>query len=181
MVAPLLFQIVGFQNTGKTTVISKLIRELDFSGLKTAVLKHHGHGGEPDAEEQKDSVKHFRSGAIVSMAEGEEALHLLGRLEQSDKIDAMLALLSFFKPELILIEGYKHLSYPKAILLKGPDDFVLADELKNIKVLLCWPAVMDKAKRKNYDIPIFNIDDNSFFDWFVLNYQNITIPVKRKY
>ncbi|RFU68100.1 molybdopterin-guanine dinucleotide biosynthesis protein B [Peribacillus saganii] len=179
MVTPFLFQIAGFQNTGKTTLISRMLLELDSAGLKAAVLKHHGHGGEPDVEEQKDSVKHFRSGAIASIAEGDETIHLLGKLHHLEKMDAMITLLSCFKPDLILLEGYKHLSYPKAVLLKNPDDFILLDELNNIKALLCWPSMIDAVKEKLPEFPIFDINDNSFPEWFLLNYRNVSTPYSR--
>ncbi len=54
-----ILQIVGFQNSGKTTLTEKLIFRASIAGLKAASIKHHGHGGTPDTElSSKDSIRH---------------------------------------------------------------------------------------------------------------------------
>ena len=47
LVTPFIFQIVGYQNSGKTTFLNKLISHLTAVGINTATIKHHGHGGKP--------------------------------------------------------------------------------------------------------------------------------------
>lgn len=43
-----ILQIVGYQNSGKTTLMEKLIQALTYEGMKVATIKHHGHGGYPE-------------------------------------------------------------------------------------------------------------------------------------
>lgn len=68
---PVIFQVSGYQNSGKTTLINKLISGLKEKGLSVITIKHHGHGGKPEAPEGKDSTSHIESGAAASLVEGE--------------------------------------------------------------------------------------------------------------
>ena len=43
--APSILQIVGYQNSGKTTLVEKIVHALAESEMKVATIKHHGHGG----------------------------------------------------------------------------------------------------------------------------------------
>lgn len=59
---PFVCQIVGFKNTGKTTFLGGLIRYVQKSGLRVAVIKHDGHEFEMD-HEGTDTYKHRQAGA----------------------------------------------------------------------------------------------------------------------
>ena len=41
----LILQVVGYQNSGKTSFVSELTARLSATGLRVGVIKHHGHGG----------------------------------------------------------------------------------------------------------------------------------------
>jgi molybdopterin-guanine dinucleotide biosynthesis adapter protein len=135
LVKPVLFQIAGYQNSGKTTLSLSLIKQLTAAGLKVATIKHHGHGGRPDVVEAKDSDKHVKAGAAVSLVEGEGRLVIHaenGNWSLSEEID----MLSCFNPDVILIEGYKQEPYPKAVILRDESDLELVENLSNIQVVL---------------------------------------------
>ena len=53
---------VGRSNSGKTTLIERVIPELVRAGYKVATVKHAGHGFDLDTE-GKDSWRHKRAGA----------------------------------------------------------------------------------------------------------------------
>lgn len=40
-----IFQVVGYKNAGKTTLMEQLIAVLRNEGMVVSCLKHHGHGG----------------------------------------------------------------------------------------------------------------------------------------
>ena len=67
--APSILQIVGYQNSGKTTLVEKIVHALAEIEMKVATIKHHGHGGFPEVAQKiaKDTVK---PGAVVSSVEG---------------------------------------------------------------------------------------------------------------
>ena len=70
LVNPFIFQIVGYQNSGKTTFVNRLLSHFKNRGIKTVTIKHHGHGGKPTIVKEKDSSSHIVSGATASSVEG---------------------------------------------------------------------------------------------------------------
>lgn len=172
MVNTIVFQIVGFKNSGKTTLIKNLIHLLTNQQIEVAVLKHHGHGGIPDIGEN-DSEQHFSAGAAASMVEGAGTIQLLSRMSKNEppSVPALLGVLRFFEPHVILIEGYKREIYPKAVLIKEESDFKLLNELDNIQAVIAWPDCYQMAANLvSKPIPIFQLGESDFYDWFLNEY-----------
>ena len=95
LVKPVIYQVVGYQNSGKTTFLLKLIQVLKGYDLKVATIKHHGHGGYPDVSQQKDSSKHLDAGAAVALVEGEGRIVL--QAEDSNwNLDEQIKLMELF-------------------------------------------------------------------------------------
>jgi molybdopterin-guanine dinucleotide biosynthesis adapter protein len=161
LVKPFIFQIVGYKNSGKTTVMSKLIKRLKGDHRNVVAIKHHGHGGKPEAPANKDSTNHLESGAIASIVEGDGGLLL-----QAEKwiwtLEEKIQLASFFKPDIILIEGHKNEPYPKLLLLRGKEDLELL-QLCNIQVIILWEEIPKEDALK--EIPSFYLNDTSVIDW----------------
>jgi len=59
---PPLFGIVGWKNSGKTTLTARLIAELTRRGHKVAAVKHAHHGFDVD-QPGRDSYKFREAGA----------------------------------------------------------------------------------------------------------------------
>jgi molybdopterin-guanine dinucleotide biosynthesis adapter protein len=156
MVKPIIYQIVGYQNSGKTTVVLKLIEILKNDGYKTATIKHHGHGGRPDILSQKDSAKHINAGAVASLVEGEGRLCL-----QADEtiltLEEQINFVDFFRPDIILIEGHKKKPYPKLLIIRDEDDLSLISTLSNIKTVLVWKKELIDIVRGQLEVPVFYI------------------------
>jgi molybdopterin-guanine dinucleotide biosynthesis adapter protein len=161
LVKPLIFQIVGYKNSGKTTVMSKLIKRLKEDHLNVVAIKHHGHGGKPKAPENKDSTNHLESGALASIVEGDGGLLL-----QAEKtiwtLEEKIQLAAFFKPDIILIEGHKNEQYPKLVLLRGKEDLELL-QLRNVQIIMLWEEIPKEDSLKK--IPSFYLNDTNAIDW----------------
>ncbi|MGD6841603.1 molybdopterin-guanine dinucleotide biosynthesis protein B [Bacillus infantis] len=131
MVEPVVFQIAGFKNSGKTTLVQAVIRELQKQGYAAVTIKHHGHGGKPDVLEDKDTSLHMRAGALASLAEGEGSI-----LIQADKLnwplERLIQLMTAFGPDIILIEGYKKECYPKAVIARNLEEAEKLSRLDNV-------------------------------------------------
>ncbi len=70
--------VVGYKNSGKTTLIARWVRLLKDKGFSVAVLKHHGHGGQPAMPDSAtDTMQFFDSGADVSIVAGGGVVQLL--------------------------------------------------------------------------------------------------------
>ena len=161
-----ILQIVGYQNSGKTTLTEKLIKKANHQGLLAATIKHHGHGGAPDLEiERKDSSRHLDAGAIVSSVEGDGVLHLRTNFINWD-LKKTIELYRFFSTNVILVEGYKRESYPKVVLIRDESDLTLLDTLTNIK---CVISHFELQKNRVVEYPVFHLEDEQNYIEFLIN------------
>jgi molybdopterin-guanine dinucleotide biosynthesis adapter protein len=133
---PLIVQIVGFQNSGKTTFVKQLLKELSKLNFRVATIKHHGHGGKPDVIETKDSSEHIRAGAFASLVEGEGRL-LLQVEKEKWSLEEKILMVSSMNPDIIVVEGHKEESYHKIVLLRNEEDF---EELKGLHNVLAFSS-----------------------------------------
>lgn len=172
LVKPVVFQVVGYQNSGKTTFTTKLIKALKDRSLKTVTIKHHGHGGKPDAADQKDSSKHLSAGAIASIVEGDGRL-LLQAENFQHSLEKQIELLKLFYPDVILIEGYKQENYPKLLLVRDKQDLILLETVKNVMAVVYWMEEMRDMITAKWSIPSFLIDDEAAIIWIAESIQRL--------
>lgn len=155
------FQIVGFQNSGKTTLIQEISQYWNQNDLTVGSIKHHGHGGIPNNYlNKKDTDKHLKAGVIVSAVEGEGEL-LFKNAKQKWSLEEILQMYEIFTLDLILIEGYKHSLYPKAVIIRNEEDITLLNEIKNIQAVLTWVPI-----KKSVEFPLFHMENKlPFIRW----------------
>lgn len=127
-----ILQVVGYKNSGKTTLIAAWTEMLSKQGKKVAVIKHHGHGGAlqlPD--EQADSVVVLEAGASSSLAYGAGYIQLHIQ-HQEMELARLLEMILWTQPDIIFVEGFKQANYPKVILLRQPEDFEPLSQLTEV-------------------------------------------------
>jgi molybdopterin-guanine dinucleotide biosynthesis protein B len=179
LVTPVIFQVVGYQNSGKTTITSKLIIALVERRIKTVTIKHHGHGGKPESIPHKDTEKHLNAGALASMVEGEGSL-LLQTENGYYSLGDQFELMKFFQPDVILIEGYKLEPFPKLLLLRNEKDLSLLKTVSNIVAIFYWEDEMEKNITSTTNIPSFHIDDKRAIIWTVELLQELVHKIDEK-
>lgn len=159
-----ILQIVGYQNSGKTTLMEQLIRQATMEGLRVGTIKHHGHGGVPTNETTKDSSRHEQAGAVVTAVEGAGTLRMSIH-QNSWKLADILAIYESLPLDIMLIEGYKNEHYPKVVLLRTAQDQVLLQQVTNILCVIFWPSCpLDLSLA----IPAFSIYEESQYMEFLL-------------
>lgn len=104
--------IVGKSDTGKTTLIERLIPVLKAKGWLVGTIKHDVHGFEID-HEGKDTWRHQRAGADAVCISSPEKLALIRRVEAEYDLDRLEAEVLRDGLDLILTEGYRRASKPK--------------------------------------------------------------------
>ena len=102
---PALVAVVGKSNSGKTTLIEKLVPELVRLGLKVGTVKHDAHSFEID-HPGKDSWRHGRAGAQANVIASPERLAYITRLDGEVPL-ATIARRYFAGFDLVVAEGYK--------------------------------------------------------------------------
>lgn len=106
--------VCGVKNSGKTTLIEKLVRELAGRNVKTAVIKHDGHDFNCDIP-GTDSYRFGQAGAYGTAVFSEHRIfvHKVGCGEREQElIDC------FTEADLILLEGLKDSTYPKIEVIR---------------------------------------------------------------
>ncbi|HHY2677713.1 molybdopterin-guanine dinucleotide biosynthesis protein B [Bacillus cereus group sp. BY112LC] len=158
-----IIQIVGYQNSGKTTLVEKVVHALAESEMKVATIKHHGHGGFPEVA-QKDSERHRKAGAVVSSVEGAGLLSL-SSLREEWSLQEIIRLYEFFEVDTILIEGYKKENYPKVVLLRSAEDVELVHKVENVVAVITWYNVPVNLRE---EYKVFHItEEKLYIDWFL--------------
>jgi molybdopterin-guanine dinucleotide biosynthesis protein B/molybdopterin-guanine dinucleotide biosynthesis protein len=103
--APALVAVVGKSDSGKTTLIEKLVPELVRLGLRVGTVKHDAHSFEID-HPGKDSWRHGQAGAHAYVIASPERLAYIARLDEEMAL-ADIVRRYFGDFDLVVCEGYK--------------------------------------------------------------------------
>ncbi len=106
--------LCAYSGTGKTTLLRKLLPELNRRGLKIAVLKHAHCNFEVD-KPGKDSFELRKAGAdqMLIASSKRRALMMERPVEGAPDLKELLAMVDQSRVNLILVEGFKALPLPK--------------------------------------------------------------------
>ncbi|WP_090079865.1 molybdopterin-guanine dinucleotide biosynthesis protein B [Lentibacillus persicus] len=144
-------QISGYKGSGKTALMTHLVRHFSEAGLKVGSLKHHGHGGEPAMQTGTDSQKHLAAGSVISGVQGETVSQLT--FNTPFELDDLIRMYASLPLDLVLLEGYKQYHYPKIVLIRNAMDLSLLDELSNIIAAGSWDMTL--LEERQY--PVFEM------------------------
>ena len=111
---PLIVSFVGRSESGKTTLIEKLIPVLRRRGFRVGTIKHTHHSPELDRS-GKDSARHLAAGAstVVLASSGQIQLVKTG---VNGGLDGLVRY--FDDVDLLITEGYKQERTPKIEVLR---------------------------------------------------------------
>ncbi|MFM9280165.1 molybdopterin-guanine dinucleotide biosynthesis protein B [Paenibacillus jiagnxiensis] len=151
---PFICQIVGYKNTGKTTLLASIVSTLKAEGYRMAVIKHDAHGFDMD-HPGTDTYKHREAGAegIAIVSAGRTAVlearaaglnELIGRFETYD---------------CILIEGFKEAPFPKLVMIKETGDTGLLGSLPCVAGAVCWPDMTEQVQQQFAGLTVYGIED----------------------
>ena len=152
---PPIFGIIGWKNSGKTTLVERLIEEFSYRGLTISAIKHAHHAFDID-QKHRDSYK-FRSAgarrtAIVSRNRW-AMIHEL-RTEKEPSLDEVIEHIG--PCDLIIIEGYKWAKFDKIeVRNTASDNPALAPDDPYII------AVAFKGSPVGTELPSFDVDEIS--------------------
>ena len=122
---PFIFAICGYKNSGKTTLIEKLIPILKRRGYQVAVIKHDGHDFESDVP-GTDSYRHQKAGAYGTAVFSKNRFLITRQHEYPNE---KMLFLAFPEADIILLEGMKDSHYPKYFCQYPKRENISAKEL----------------------------------------------------
>jgi molybdopterin-guanine dinucleotide biosynthesis protein B len=109
--------VVGRSNSGKTTLIERVIPELVRAGYRVATVKHAGHGFDLDTE-GKDSWRHKRAGASTVIVLSRGSLAMFSDVSEQIKVEEIRDRYLDHEIDLIIAEGWKSDDYPKIVVVR---------------------------------------------------------------
>ncbi len=122
------FGICGWKNSGKTTLIESILRDLIAQGLRVAVVKNDVHGLDVDRP-GKDSDRFFKAGAdVVLRGPGEEVCRFSSTGEE--ELHARIARFVPFH-DVVIVEGHMSTPVPK-VWLFGKDTQPCPDDVEQV-------------------------------------------------
>ncbi|WP_367714556.1 molybdopterin-guanine dinucleotide biosynthesis protein B [Nitratireductor sp. GISD-1A_MAKvit] len=164
------FGIVGWKNSGKTTLTAALVSALTQRGFSIATLKHAHHSFDID-HEGTDSFRHRMAGAReVAIVSGKRwaIMHENEREEDEPSLAGLLARLS--PCDLVLIEGFKRGDHPKLECRRrdARDHAPLAKTCPNIVAIAADHATEPGG------LPVFRLHEVEAMADFIIEHTGIT-------
>ena len=104
--------IVGWKNSGKTTLTVRLVEEFTKRGLRVSTVKHAHHNFAVD-EGTADSARHRTAGAGEVAVVSPDRWAIIGELRGQPEPDFNEVLSRLSPCDLVLVEGYKSHPIPK--------------------------------------------------------------------
>lgn len=120
-------QIIGFKNSGKTTLLNALIKASRKENYTVSAIKHDAHDF---------SIDHPGTDSNSFQENGAEAVVIANSRQyaviEKAGLDLKAAIQKLPKSDIILVEGYKQGPFPKIVLVREKADIELLKDSKAI-------------------------------------------------
>lgn len=175
---PFEIAVCGYKNTGKTTLLEKIVRFLS-SKYTITYIKHDAHKFSID-QPGKDTHRLAKSGAHTTMISDERHYALIAQKPLSPHRAKLLC----YETDMALIEGYKHSNLPKLVMLDTAGKMleeIKSDRVQHILALVgegnATPETQQVCDAKN--IKYFDREDHSIYQFIshYLHAKTSQIPV----
>jgi len=146
--------VTGWKNSGKTTLVERLVAELVARGWKVSTVKHAHHAFDID-HEGTDSFRHRAAGASEVAIVSTNRWALMHELRDEDEPPLADILARLSPCDLVIVEGYKRDRHPKieARRSQARDTTPLAPSDPTII------AVATDHPAAGNGVPVFDLDD----------------------
>jgi len=141
---------VGRSNSGKTTLIERVIPELVKAGYRVATVKHAGHGFDLDTE-GKDSWRHKRAGASSVIVVSKGSLAMFADVSDHMNVEEVRDRFLDASYDLIIAEGWKSEGYPKIVVVR--------EAVGEIPFTPDGLLAVVSDKPIDLRVPVFHLDD----------------------
>ena len=152
---PPIFGITGWKNSGKTTLMERLIEEFTIRGLVVSAVKHAHHSFDID-HVNRDSYKFRSAGARRTAIVSRNRWAMIHELREEEEPPLAEILQHVGACDLVLVEGYKNQPIMKIEVRNTQNnDKILSTDDPNI-VAVAFQGQMAAEK-----LPCFDVDDIS--------------------
>lgn len=159
-----IFAVSGVKNSGKTTLIEKLIPLFTARNLTVSVIKHDGHDFTPDVPDT-DSYRIRSAGARGVAVFSERKMMIVRQCAGVSEKELMGA---FPDADVIILEGFKYSQYPKIETVRGAiSECPVCDPAHLLGIVSdCEPEKLPPEYRR---IPVYGPEETERLAEFFLN------------
>ncbi len=159
---------VAKSNTGKTTLLEKVIGELKNRGYRVGVIKHDAHCFDID-HPGKDSYRLTAAGADTMLITSSEKLALVKKPAETPSLEQLIETY-FSDMDIVLTEGFKMSTLPKIELhRKERSNTLICRGEQNDPNLIAVAS----DEPLDLDVPVLNLNDAievaDFVEQYVIN------------
>ena len=156
------FGIVGWKNSGKTSLMERLVSEISGQGFSVSTIKHAHHSFDLD-HAGKDSFRHRVAGAKEVLLSSKTRWALMHELRSNQEPDLNTLLNKLSPVDLVLVEGYKREPYLKLEAYRSVGRKVpFAQNCRDIV------AIASDTVHPDIELPIFDLNNTSAIATFIL-------------
>ena len=150
---PPVFGVIGWKDSGKTTLVERLIEEFTIRGYVVSAIKHAHHTFEID-HKYRDSYKFRSAGARRTAVVSRNRWAMIHELRDEDEPSLDEIIEHIGSCDLILVEGYKGAPFAKIEARgKAMRDQPLAPDDSHIV------AIAAMGEKPGDNLPVFDIND----------------------
>ena len=167
-----LFGVAGWKNSGKTTLMVRLIGELARRGYAVSVIKHAHAKFEID-HEGRDSFKMREAGACQVALSSPRRFALMRDLADAPEM-SFKEVLAYAGPcDLVLVEGFKRENFPKIEIRR---DGAQSREPLHGAVPQIVAIVSDRPENETDPVPVFELEDIPGMANFIVGHVGLKKP-----
>ena len=144
-----IIQVVGYKNSGKTTLVGHLVRTLTEAGLAVGTVKHDAHRFDVDRE-GTDTHRHREAGARMTAITNDYRTAFME--ERPVSLEDILRRMTDM--DAVIVAGFKQENHAKIVMIRSEDDEELL-RLKQVKAVVSWLP----GERRYGDLPVFPLGD----------------------
>lgn len=158
-----IFAVSGVKNSGKTTLITRMLPLLTKRGLKVATIKHDGHDFDADVP-GTDTYRHFHAGAYGTVIFS-DSKYMVVKKQPGMTEEQMMEW--FPEADLILLEGFKTCPYPKIELVRRGNSVKSVCEGFHLTAI-ATDLSPEELERTDRTIPLLDLNDPGAVADFIL-------------
>jgi len=167
------FGVTGLSDSGKTTLVCRLLPRLRSRGLHVATVKHAHHGFDLLSKGHPAQAWRAAGARDIVLAGPDRFAHL--RETGDDGEPPLDRLLERMEPaDLVLIEGYKRGGHDKIEVRRGTGEAPLLAAADPTVVAIASDRPVPAAASLGRRVPVFDIDDVDAIASFVVSHCGAT-------
>lgn len=156
-----LYGVIGWKNSGKTSLMERLVADITGRGFSVSTVKHVHHTVDLD-QPGKDTFRHRAAGAReVVLASADRFALMVEHRGPEPELPAILARLA--PVDLVLVEGYKRDAHPKVEVWRAETGHPLIQTGNALVRAVATDAAL------HLSVPVLDLNDTRAVADFILH------------